>query len=111
MISLEDAWIKSAVEHRTIEIKYFSGRTKAEMTVREVEPDYFGWSRDGKNFGCWGICRLRGGDRCFKPDSVYEWRYVGDSFEPNPYGRWQELLPIYKQRGLAQITLKRSYQK
>jgi predicted DNA-binding transcriptional regulator YafY len=105
MVSLEDAWIKAAVEHKTIEIRYCSNKTKGEVTVREVEPDFFGSSRNGKNFGCWGLCRLRGEIRCFSPESILEWRYVGDNFEPNPVGRWQELLAIYEQRKLNLLTL------
>ena len=105
MLSLEDAWIKAAVEHKTLEITYYSGRTKQELTCREVEPDYVGWSINRRTFGLWGICRLRGWDiRCFKPDSVLRWRYVGNSFAPNLRGRWQELIPIYQQRGLAQTN-------
>ena len=61
MISLLDVWIKAAVEHQTIEIVYRS--QKNEVTNREVEPDYYGWSTNSvrKNFGCFGYCRLRGG--------------------------------------------------
>ena len=102
MLSLIDAWIKAAVEHKTLAITYYSGKTKKKTTVREVEPDYYGWSRDGKNFGLWGICRLRGNVRCFLPENVLDWRYVGDSFTPNPLGRWRELKPIYEKRKLAQ---------
>jgi len=103
MISLEDAWMKAAVEHKTIEIRYRD--TKGEVTLREVEPDFFGPSRNGKNSGCWGLCRLRGGIRCFSPENILEWRYIGNSFEPNPVGRWQELEAIYEQRKLNLLTL------
>ena len=103
MVSLEDAWMKAAVEHKTIEIRYRD--TKGEVTLREVEPDFFGSSRNGKNFGCWGLCRLRGEIRCFSPENILEWRYVGESFEPNPVGRWQELAAIYEQRKLNLLTL------
>ena len=102
MLSLIDAWIKASVEHRTLEITYYSGKTKKQTLVREVEPDYYGWSRNGKNFGLWGICRLRKNVRCFLPENVLGWKYVGNSFTPNPRGRWQELMPIYEKRNLAQ---------
>jgi len=101
MFTLQDAWIKAAVEHKTLRIWYYSTRTKGEITVREVEPDFLGLGHDGRNFGLWGICRLRGGVRCFKEDSVHNWEYVGNSFTPNPRGRWRELIPIYQQKGLA----------
>lgn len=103
MVSLEDAWMKAAVEHKTIEIRYRD--TKGEVTLREVEPDFFGSSRNGKNFGCWGLCRLRGEIRCFSPENILEWRYVGDNFEPNPVGRWPELAATYEQRKLNLLTL------
>lgn len=101
MISLIDAWIKAAVEHRTLEITYYS-KTKDETTVREVEPDFYGQSTNGQNFGCFGFCRLRGGEiRCFLPENILEWRYIGDSFRPHTNGRWQELIAAYQQKGLA----------
>ena len=102
MLSLFDAWIKAAVEHKTLAITYYSGKTKKQTTVREVEPDYYGLSRDGKNFGLWGICRLRRNVRCFLPENVLGWKYVGNSFTPNPQGRWRELIPIYEKKKLAQ---------
>jgi len=103
MFPLIDAWIKAAIEHKTLAITYYSGKTKKETTVREVEPDYYGWARDGKNFGLWGICRLRRRNvRCFLPENVLDWQYVGNSFTPNPRGRWRELIPIYEKKKLAQ---------
>jgi predicted DNA-binding transcriptional regulator YafY len=102
MLSLKDSWIKAAIEHRTLTIRYHSGRTKGEYTVREVEPDYYGYDVTGKNNGCWGLCRLRGDVRCFKEDSIIDWHYTGNTYSPNPLGRWQELIPIYKARKLDQ---------
>jgi len=102
LLSLVDAWIKAAVEHKTLRIHYVSARTKGEFTIREVEPDFVGTSRDGRLSGLWATCRLRQSNRCFKQDSIIKWEYVGDSFQPNPYGRWQELIPIYQNRKLAE---------
>ena len=104
MLPLRDAWIKAAVEHKTLTITYHSGRTKGENTVREVEPDYYGYDVTGKNHGCWGFCRLRREIRCFKEDSVLNWRYSGDTYPPNPVGRWQELIPTYKAKKLDQVN-------
>jgi predicted DNA-binding transcriptional regulator YafY len=101
VLSLIDVWIKAAVEHKTLEITYHSGRTKGETTTREVEPDYYGWSIDHKNFGLWAVCKMRRDVRCFKEDSVLSWKYTGNSFTPNPRGRWQELISIYNSKGLA----------
>jgi hypothetical protein len=101
VLSLVDAWTKAAVEHKTLEITYYSGRTKGETTVREVEPDYCGWSINHRNFGLWAVCRMRNDVRCFKRETVISWRYIGNSFAPNPRGRWQELVPVYDSGGLA----------
>jgi len=30
-------------------------------------------------------------------------RYVGNPFQPNPRGRWRELIPIYKSKKLNKI--------
>lgn len=102
--TLSDAWIKASVEHVTLRISYYSGRTKKELTEREIEPDFIGKSRDGRNAGCWGYCKLRRANRVFYPDSIKSWSYVGNLFTPNPQGRWQELIPSYNQRGLKLKT-------
>ena len=104
MLSLEDTWIKAAVEHRTMLITYFSGRTKREETDREIEPDYVGESRDGRNRGLFAtFCHLRlEGPRCFKPDSFIKFSLTDNKFTPlpPPKGRWKELTPLYEQRNL-----------
>jgi len=104
-MNIEDAWIKAAFEHVTLRIQYYSGRTKGEITIREVEPDYVGVDRRGRNYAYWGICRLRGRrNRSFKPDSILGWEYVGDVFTPNPRGRWRELEPLYRARKLDAVS-------
>lgn len=100
MLTLIDAWIKAAIEKKTLEITYYSGKTKKEETIREVEPDFVGQSTDGKNIGLWGFCRLRKQIRCFHPENVRKWRYIGNSFSPNPQGRWQELQSAYVSKKL-----------
>lgn len=101
MLSLVDAWIKAAVEHKTLRIRYFSARTKKGFTMRVVEPDFVGWSRDGRVSGLWRFCRLRRANRVFKPDSILRWYCVGETFSPNPRGRWRELIPFYAERKLT----------
>ena len=102
-MKLVDAWIKLAVEHETLEITYYSSRTKKNITRREVEPDYYGWSKDHKNFGLWGFCRLRKAIRCFTVNNVKDWKYIGNKFNPLQNGRWMELLNAYKEKGLDKI--------
>lgn len=98
-------WIKAAVEHRILHMKYFSARTKGEVTVREVEPDFVGLSNDGKTSGMWATyCHLRNeAPRCFKQDSIMELKATEQSFTPSPFGRWKELIGEYGSRGLKSV--------
>jgi len=100
VLSLKDAWIKASVEHVTIELNYMSSRTKGEYTTREVEPDFYGWNIKRNNHGLWGLCRLRNDIRCFKEDSVLNWKYIGHKFTPLPEGRYMELIPEYNNNQL-----------
>ncbi|MBW1716778.1 MAG: hypothetical protein JRJ77_13290 [Deltaproteobacteria bacterium] len=102
--TLSDAWIKASVEHVTLVIEYYSNRTKGEFTTREVEPDFYGTSKDGRNTGCWGLCRLRNANRVFYEDSIRSWAPTENTFIPNPRGRWKELIPIYTARGLKNLS-------
>ena len=102
-LSLRDAWVKAAVEHRTLKIMYYSGPIKDEVTVREVEPDYIATSDDWRGFGCWGYCRSRDHIRVFNVEGVNQWVFTGNVFTPNPNGRWRELLPYYRENELGLI--------
>ena len=104
MLSLEEFLIKAAVEHKIINIDYFSARTKREDTNRDVEPDFVGTSRDGRNKGLWAtFCHLRHeGPRCFLPHTVRRFSVTSKMFAPSSQGRWQELIPLYNTRGLKE---------
>ena len=103
MLSKREAWIKAAVEHVILEIKYFSGKTRGEFTIRQVEPDFVGWGRDGRNNGYWAtFCHLRyEGPRCFTPETIIQYKTTGQSFEPSSLGRWRELVSEYERLGLV----------
>lgn len=102
VLALNETWIKAAVEHVVLKIQYFSGRTKQELTEREVEPDFVGQSSNNANNGYWTTyCHLRGeGPRCFKPDSIIKYEATTARFTPPSVGRWKELIPIYEKLGL-----------
>lgn len=104
MLSLEETWIKAAVEHKIINIDYFSARTKKEHTNRDVEPDFVGTSKNGTNKGFWAtFCHLRHqGPRCFTPNNILKFEVTSKTFIPSPKGRWEELIPIYKEKGLRE---------
>lgn len=104
-ISLEESWIKAAVEHKILKIKYFSSKTKKEITEREVEPDFVGASKNNlKQSGLWAtFCHLRKeGPRLFKRETVLEWEPTEKIFEPSPKGRWKELLRKYDELQLKE---------
>lgn len=106
MLSITDTWIKAAVEHRVLNMDYFSRRTKHEDTNRDIEPDFVGPSRDGKNNGLWATyCHLRKkGPRSFRVDSIRNLRVTSKEFSPSTKGRWKELIPLYKKKGLDKLT-------
>lgn len=107
-LSLEDTWIKASVEHVVVKIKYYSGKTKHELTEREVEPDFIGISRDGRNSGYWAtFCHLRNeGPRCFKPETIFDYKATERTFVPSPHGRWEEMLGEYNARDLGSKSFK-----
>ncbi len=106
-MNVEDAWIKAAVEHRILKIKYKS-KGKGEITVREVEPDYYGWGKDRRNYGCWAAYDYlrRRSPSFFIPQNIRKWENTGRDFDPSRRAyirRWKELIPEYKRRNLENI--------
>jgi hypothetical protein len=102
-LELREAWVKASIEHRILRIRYFSKR-KREVTIREVEPDFFGYSKEG-SFGCWAFFDYlrRDRSRCFKPDKILEWKVTRRKFNPSRFAsirRWRELIPLYQNLGL-----------
>lgn len=100
-LSLRDSWVKAAVEHRTMKIRYYSGAIKHEVTEREVEPDFIVTSNGWEGFGCWGFCRLRNQVRVFNSQGILDWEITGKYFTPNPSGRWSELIDYYEKNSLG----------
>ena len=105
VLSIRDAWVKAAVEHRTLKIRYYSGAVKDEYSDREVEPDFIVTSDAWEGFGCWGFCRLRKQVRVFNVGGILGWSLTRDKFTPNPGGRWRELLPYYQREYLDLIPV------
>jgi len=101
--ALRDAWVKAAVEHRTFKIRYYGGPINNEMTEREVEPDFVVTSDEWRGFGCWGFCRLRNHLRVFNVGGITNWFLTENEFNPNPNGRWKELILYYFENDLESI--------
>lgn len=97
-----DAWKKAAVEHRIIELEYY-GKTKRIETIRNVEPDYYGFAKNGRTKLLWTTYdHLRKtGPRSFLPTNVRSFKATNETFHPsNPTGRWREHLQEYHERDL-----------
>ena len=68
-------------------------------TIREVAPSFAGWSQNANMQGLFGHCYLRDQVRCFKPERVWRWKYIGSSFQPTePIDT--ELVTLYNEREL-----------
>ena len=102
-LSLIDTWVKTAVEHNTVQIRYYSGSIKNEITDREIEPDFISTNDNWRDFGCWGFCRLRNQLRVFNIEGILNWKITKNTFTSNPYGRWAELLGYYERNNLDKI--------
>ncbi|MFX0088075.1 MAG: hypothetical protein ACFFAU_20645 [Candidatus Hodarchaeota archaeon] len=103
-MEVREAWIKASVEHWILRIKYLS-RKKGEITQREIEPDFIGYSRDGKNYGYWAAYDYlrRDSPRCFKPENIMEWNVSKRKFDFSSFSsvrRWRELIPLYESLNL-----------
>lgn len=98
-MNIIEAWVKVAVEKKILRIKYFS-KTKSEVTIRDVEPDYIGYDKKGRVNGLW-ITRdhlRQTAPRVFYPKRIIEWEVTNRSFtNVNPHCRWKELIPLYKE--------------
>ncbi|HWG89686.1 MAG TPA: hypothetical protein VNZ52_02455 [Candidatus Thermoplasmatota archaeon] len=100
-LTLEEAWIKAAVEHRKLSITYVNPETKLQYTRREVEPDTV--TVQGEKVHLWGILSHipHVGPKAFLPNAFKDIRVTEATFNPRPGSRWQEMKAVYDQQGLA----------
>lgn len=101
-LTLEEAWIKAAVEHRKLNITYLNPETRLQYLKREVEPDMVTVS-NGK-LHCWGTLSHipHIGPKAFVADFFKDVKVTDQTFTPRPGSRWAELKAVYDQNGLAQ---------
>lgn len=104
-------WIKAAVEHRILRLKYLSRGSDSDVTEGEVEPDFVGRPRELSifrrgPFGFWAAFnRLRGEGPCyFEPVSIVSMELTDRTFEPRPDARWMEHLEEYHESDLRDET-------
>ncbi len=100
-LSLEDTWIKAAVEHRLVTVTYVNPETRLAYTKRDVRPDFVGPDRAGVT-ALWGLLNHNPfvGIKSFAPQHFQMARLTPQRFAPPSDGRWQELVQTYKERGL-----------
>lgn len=100
-LTLEEAWIKAAVEHRKLEITYVNPETRLQYLKREIEPDTVTVS--GEKVHYWAVLSHipHVGPKAFVPDYFKDVKVTDKTFTPRPGARWHELQAVYDQHGLA----------
>jgi hypothetical protein len=105
-LTLEDAWIKAAVEHRLVTITYKNPETALVYTKRDVRPDWVGPDRSGQT-ALWGLLNHNPfvGMKSFTPQNFQFFQVTNQKFQPTNEGRWKDLVQLYQQRGLEKQQL------
>lgn len=102
-LSFEDMWIKAAVEHRILNITYVNKETRLVYTKRDICPDFLQMSDQGAS-AVWALIghAPQLGIKAFNPANFEMVRVTDTKFQPPPGARWNELVALYKERGLDQ---------
>ena len=102
-LTLEELWVKAAVEHRLIHVSYKNPETRLVYNKRDVRPELV-TADEGGNATLWGLLNHNPyvGLKAFSPKFFESARLTTERFKPAPNSRWQELVPIYKELGLDQ---------
>jgi len=101
-MNIIEAWIKAAIEQVILRITYIS-KTKGELTVREVSPDYVGYDKKGRIKALWATYDYlrKEGPRAFYPQRIQQWEATKKSFTvSNPHSRRKELFSLYNKLNL-----------
>jgi len=102
-LSIEELWVKAAVEHRCVYISYKNPETRLVYNNRNIRPELVTQDETG-NVTLWGYLDHNPfvGLKAFSPKYFTGAKLTRDAFKPQPNSRWQELMPIYQQMGLEQ---------
>ncbi|HLE97849.1 MAG TPA: hypothetical protein VI997_10800 [Candidatus Thermoplasmatota archaeon] len=105
-LSIEDAWIKAAVEHRLVTVTYLNPETRLVYTKRDVRPEFIGPDRTG-SAALWGIFNHvpQVGMKSFLPQNFQFFQVTESRFSADPNGKWRDLVPQYEERRLADVAL------
>ena len=83
-------WIKAAIEHRKVRIRYYCSKTDKDIEIRLVHPDFIGVSKNGI-YGYWAYCEKAGGPRAFQPETMVIMEVLTDNFTPSIHSRYKEM--------------------
>ena len=100
-LTLEELWVKAAVEHRLVHVSYKNPETRLVYNKRDVRPDLVTADPNG-NPTLWGLLHHNPfvGLKAFTPKFFETAKLTKETFKPAPGSRWQELVPIYDELGL-----------
>jgi hypothetical protein len=99
-LTLEELWVKAAVEHRIVYVSYRNPETRLVYNNRNVRPELVTADAAGKST-LWGLLDHNPfvGRKSFAPEFFTSAKLTPQQFKPAS-GDWQQLVPIYQQLGL-----------
>lgn len=102
-LTLEELWVKAAVEHRLVHVSYKNPETRLVYNKRDIRPDLVTADTTG-NPTLWGLLNHNPfvGLKAFSPKFFEGAKLTNETFKPAPGSRWQELVPIYNELGLGE---------
>lgn len=100
-LTLEELWVKAAVEHRLVHVSYKNPETRLVYNKRDIRPDLVTADESG-NTTLWGLLNHNPfvGLKAFSPKFFEAFQLTNEKFQPGPESRWEQLVPIYEELGL-----------
>lgn len=101
-LTLEELWVKAAVEHRIVHVSYKNPETRLVYNNRDVRPELVTADPAGKAT-LWALLHHNPfvGRKAFAPQYFTTAKLTNEKFKPAS-GDWQQLVPIYQELGLEQ---------
>ena len=99
-LTLEELWVKAAVEHRIVYVSYKNPETRLVYNNRDVRPELVTADPTG-NATLWGLLHHNPfvGRKSFSPKYFQTAKLTHETFKPLS-NDWQQLVPIYQELGL-----------
>ncbi|MFA5860936.1 MAG: hypothetical protein WDA16_04515 [Candidatus Thermoplasmatota archaeon] len=99
-LTLEELWVKAAVEHRIVYVSYKNPETRLVYNNRDVRPELVTADPAG-NATFWGLLHHNPfiGRKSFSPQYFTTAKLTKEQFKPLS-NDWQQLVPIYQELGL-----------